>query len=64
MGHVARMADDCILKRILFGWLPQTRPAHGVKLRWRDKVKQTLRAFPSATRHGTIKLKTDVYGNN
>ena len=42
LGHVARMSDDCIPKQILFGWLPQTRTAHGVKLRWRDKAKQDL----------------------
>jgi len=32
-------------KQILFGWLPQTRPANGVKLRWRDKAKQDLKNF-------------------
>lgn len=31
-GHVARM-DDCRLpKKLLFGWLFQRRPAHGTKL--------------------------------
>ena len=39
------MLDDHIPKRILFGWLPQTRPAHGVKLKWRDKAKQDLKNF-------------------
>ena len=28
VGHVARM-EDRIPKRLLFGWLPQRRPAHG-----------------------------------
>ena len=32
LGHVAHMSDDRMPKRILFGWLPQKRPAHGVKL--------------------------------
>ena len=45
LEHVAHMPDDRIPKRILFGWLPMARPAHGVKLRWRDKVKQDLRNF-------------------
>ena len=31
LGHVAHMSDDRMPKRILFGWLPQKRPAHGVK---------------------------------
>ena len=38
LGHVARMTDTRYPKRLLFGWLPQKRPAHGVKLHWRDKV--------------------------
>ena len=44
-GHVAHM-DDCHLpKRLLFGWLPQRRPAHGTKQRWRDKVRKDLKQF-------------------
>jgi len=43
--RIARMCDDRIPKQILFGWLPQTRPAHGVKLRWCDKVKEDLKNF-------------------
>ena len=42
LGHVAHMPDDRIPKKISFGWLPQTRPAHGVKLRWRDKILRTF----------------------
>ena len=45
LGRVAHIPDDCIPKRILFGWLPRARPAHGVKLRWRDKVRQDLKNF-------------------
>ena len=43
LGHVARMNDDHLAKQILFGWLPQRRPAHGVKMRWRDKVRKDLK---------------------
>ena len=44
-GHVARMDDFRLPKRILFGWLPQRRPAHGTKQRWRDKVWKDLEQF-------------------
>ena len=40
LGHVARMDEDRISKRMLFGWLPQRRPAHGTKMRWRDRVRK------------------------
>ena len=43
LGHVARMSDVRHPKRLLFGWFPQKRPAHGAKLRWRDKVHQDLK---------------------
>ena len=29
--HMARMNDHHLTKQILFGWLPQRKPAHGVK---------------------------------
>jgi len=40
LGHIARMSDTRHLKKLLFGWFPQKRPAHGTKLRWRDKICQ------------------------
>ena len=45
LGHVARIYDDRMPKRILFRWLPQKCPAHGVKLRWRDKVRQYFKSL-------------------
>ena len=33
LGHLARMEEDCLPKKILFGWLPQYCPAQGTKLR-------------------------------
>ena len=45
LGHVARMEEDRIPKRLLFGWLPQRRPAHGTKMRWRDRVRKGLKRF-------------------
>ena len=47
-------------KRILYGWLPQTTPTLGVKLRWHDKANKTRRVFQLVT-SGTIELKTDFY---
>ncbi len=45
LGHVARMEEERLPKRLLFGWLPQHRPAHGTKMRWRDKVRRDLKTF-------------------
>ena len=36
LGHIARMQSVCLPKQLLFGELCKTRPAHGVKKRWRD----------------------------
>ena len=44
-GYVARMDDFRLPKIILFGWLPQRRPAHETKQRWRDKVRKDLKQF-------------------
>ena len=43
LGHIGRMSDTRHPKRLLFGWFPQKRPAHGAKLRWRDKVRQDFK---------------------
>ncbi len=45
VGHVARMGEDRLPKKLLFGWLPQKRPAHGTKMRWRDKIRSDLKSF-------------------
>ena len=39
---------------MLFGWLPQKRPAHGAKLCWRDKVRQDLKKCKLASHHGIV----------
>ncbi len=44
-GHVARMDDDRLPKKLLFGWLPQKRPAHGTKMRWRDEIRRDFKNF-------------------
>ena len=45
LGHVARMEDHRLPKKVLFGWLPQQCPAHGTKMRWRDHVRKDLKKF-------------------
>ena len=45
LGHIARMDDGRIPKKMLFGWLPQHRPTHGARMRWRDRVRKDLRKF-------------------
>ena len=45
LGHVARMQEDRIPKRLLFGWFTHRRPMHGCKLRWRDRVRKDLKRF-------------------
>ncbi len=39
------MDDHRLPKKILFGWLPQRCPAHGTRMRWRDRVRKDLKKF-------------------
>ena len=43
LGHLARMLDELIPKKILFGWLPKTRPTGGPRKRWRDHIRKDLK---------------------
>ena len=45
LGHLARMDDHRLPKKILFGWLSKRCPAHGTKIRWQDQVKRDLKKF-------------------
>ena len=54
LGHLTRMKDDRIPKKLLFGWLPQRRPAHGTKLRWKDKVRKDLKKLMKKTVGSTL----------
>ena len=45
LGHVARMEDHRLPKKVLFVWLSQQRPAHGTKMRWHDRVRRDLKKF-------------------
>ena len=45
LGHVASMPEHGMPKMALFGWLPQPRPPGGPKKRWRDMIRQDLKAL-------------------
>ena len=62
LGHVARMEDDRLPKKILFGWLPQKRPAHGAKMRWRDKVRKDLKNLILMKAAGIRRPKNVAHG--
>ena len=50
LGHPARMEDDRVPKKVLFGWLPWPRHPHGTKMRWRDRVRKDLKKFDTDER--------------
>ena len=43
LRDVARMPDTRHPMKLLVGWLLQKCPAHGVRLRWQDKIHQDLK---------------------
>ena len=45
LGHLARMPDARMPKQILFGRLQRSRPFHGVRMRWKDRVKKDMVAL-------------------
>ena len=51
LGHLARMQDNRMPKKVLFGWLPRTRPAYGPRRRWRDLASHDLKYLDLAGTH-------------
>ena len=45
IGHVGRMNERQLPKKLLFGELRKTRPSHGTKRRWRDLVGLDLKSI-------------------
>jgi hypothetical protein len=43
LGHVARMSEERMPKRMMFGKLQTVRPQGGAKQRWKDCVQQDLK---------------------
>ena len=44
LGHAARTPSEYLPKQVLFGWLSETPPAYGPRLRWRDRIHADSRA--------------------
>ena len=55
LGHVARMDDKRLPKQALFGCLSKARPFHGVKMRWKDRVRKDMASL------STINLTAEWY---
>ena len=64
MGHVARMQEDHIPKRLLFGWLTHRRPMHVCKLRWRDRIRKDLKRFKINEGRCIEVQRREVYGEH
>ena len=45
LGHVCRMDDSRLPKRMLFSHLPTKRPVGGTRLRWKDKILKDCSRF-------------------
>ena len=52
LGHLGRMEEDRLPKRVLFGELRKKRACHGPKKRWRNQMSGDLQA---------VKMKEDWY---
>ena len=42
LGHLERIEEHRLPKQLLHEWLPSTHPAHGVRLRWKDRIVKDL----------------------
>ena len=62
MVGVARMQEDRIPKRLLFGCLSHQRSMHGYKLRWRDGIRKALKRFKIDEGRWYEMQRREVYG--
>ena len=51
VGHLARMPDTHMPKKMLFARLPKTRPASGLRRRWRDVIRHDLKSLNVSEMH-------------
>ena len=50
LGHLGRMGNDRLPKKVLFGELRGKRPCHGTKRRWRDVARSDMEAIGAGDR--------------
>ena len=63
-GHVARMSDDRLPKRLLLGELQHgKRSQGGQRKRFKDTLKASLKAFNTTTTRGSSQRKTEEHGD-
>ena len=48
LGHLGRMSNDRLPKKVLFEELSRTRPRHGMKRRWRDVTRSDVEAIDAS----------------
>lgn len=61
LGHVMRMSEERMPKRMLFARLQTTRPAGGTKQRWKDCVQHDLRAMGLEDGWSTLTQQRDKW---
>ena len=59
MGHVDRIPEDRLPKQLLFGCLPRTRPAHGPRLRWKDRISADLKKLRVSNWYTTAQARDE-----
>ena len=62
LGHVGRMNEERLPKKLMFGELRKIRPCHGTRKRWRYLVSQDLQLVDTKT-SGTRDAKTGMGGS-
>ena len=61
LGHVMRMPEERMPKRMMFARLQTTRPAGGAKQRWKDCVQHDLRAMGVEDGWSTLAQQRDKW---
>ena len=61
LGHVMRMPEERMPKRMMFARLQTTRPAGGAKQRWKDCVQHDLRAMGVEDGWSTLAQQRDEW---
>ena len=62
LGHMGRMDDTRLPKKVLIGELKKKRPCHGTKRRWRDVAKSNVEAIGISERWYKLHVCQDRKG--